>query len=207
MTDYLARPRKQPTAGILAMHAWWGVNDFFRAFCDRLASEGYLALAPDLYQGSTAATIAEAEKLRKGVDRAQAAAIIIKSLKNLQTELKNTRVGLIGFSMGANWALWLVEDKPTAIAATILFYGTRGGDYSQCKSAFLGHFAELDDYVSASGVKKLEKTLRTEGKDAAFFSYPGTHHWFFENDRPEFDPAAADLAWKRSIEFLHNSFA
>jgi carboxymethylenebutenolidase len=110
----------------------------------------------------------------------------------------------MGFSMGAYYALWLVEQAALPVTATVLFYGTRGGDYAATPSAFLGHFAESDEWVAASGVKKLEKALRAAGKEVDFHTYPGTSHWFFESDRPDaFSPQAADLAWQRTVAFLH----
>lgn len=203
MSDYLARPKATPSGGILVLHAWWGLNDFFKGLCDRLAAEGFFVLAPDLYNGAIAKTIPEAEKLSTKIKREVAAAHILKSLKELQAEIPGKAAGLIGFSLGAYWALWLVAEKPKAIAATVLFYGTRGGEYAGTKSAFLGHFAEQDEYESDSGKKKLEKTLKAAGKEAAFFTYPGTRHWFFENDHPEFNAQAADLAWQRTVDFLN----
>ena len=203
MSNYLARPASTPRGGILVLHAWWGLNDFFKGLCDRLAMEGYLILAPDLYDGAIAKTIPEAEKLGTKIKHQAAAAHILKSLKELQAEIPAKATGLIGFSLGAYWALWLVDEKPKAMAATVIFYGTRGGKYVGAKSAFLGHFAEIDEYESESGMKKLEKTLKAADKETAFFTYPGTRHWFFENDRPEFDTQAAGLAWNRTVEFLN----
>jgi carboxymethylenebutenolidase len=98
--------------------------------------------------------------------------------------------------------LWLVDEKPKDISATVLFYAARGGDYAKTKSAFLGHFAQTDEYVSDSGRKKMEKTLKTLGREVAFHVYPDTRHWFFESDRPEFNHQAAKLAWERTVEFL-----
>jgi carboxymethylenebutenolidase len=72
-------------------------------------------------------------------------------------------------------------------------------------SAFLGHFAETDIYVSDSGRKKLEKTLKAAGGDVSFHVYPNTQHWFFENDRPEFQDQAAKLAWQRTITFFNSN--
>ena len=202
MSDYLAKPKSAPRGGVLILHAWWGLNDFFKNLCEKLASEGYVTLASDLYNGATARTIPEADKLRKTVKRDAASAHILDSLKQLQSEVHGKSIATIGFSMGAFWSLWLAEEKPKTIAATILFYGSRGGEYASTRSAFLGHFAETDEYVSDSSKKKLEKVLKVEGKDVSFFTYSDTHHWFFENDRPEFNPRAATLAWERTMEFL-----
>ena len=207
MSDYLARPKPSLRGGILVIHAWWGLNGFFENLCDRLAAQGYVALAPDLYDGAVAQTIPEAEKLRDQLKRKTVEARILEALKELQAEVQAKPVGVAGFSLGAYFALGLVEQNPKDIAATILFYGTRGMKDTGTRSAFLGHFAENDEYESASSRKKLEKTLKTAGKETTFHVYPGTRHWFFEDDRPEFDPPAAELAWQRTIAFLKDYLA
>ena len=204
MSDYLAKPKSAPRGGVLVLHAWWGLNDFFKTLCDRLADEGYLALAPDLYGGEIATTIAEADKLRKKKLKGDVVEKrIFAALKQLKAEVNGAPLGLIGFSLGTYIGLWLLEEKPRTFAAAILFYGTRGGDYTKTRTAFLGHFAETDKYESASGRKKLEKALIASGHKTAFHVYPNTSHWFFENDRPEYNPQAASLAWQRSLEFLN----
>jgi carboxymethylenebutenolidase len=202
MNDFLAKPTTAQRGGLLVLHAWWGLNDFFRGLCNRFADEGFIALAPDLYNGAIATTIPEAEKLRKGLKRDIASRQILKVLAQLQAEGDDNSLGLIGFSMGANWGLWLVEEKPKAFSATILFYGTRGGEYTKTKSAFLGHFAETDEFVSDLSRKKLEKTLRAAGREVSFHVYPNTGHWFFEKNLPEYNPQAAEIAWERTIAFL-----
>lgn len=207
MADYLATPKSAPRGGILVLHAWWGLNDVITDFCNRLAKEGYLVLAPDLYGDELAATPADAERLRQQkIKRNPIHKQIFDALKQLKTEANGAPIALIGFSLGAWLGLWLIEEKPKDIAATVLFYGTRGGEYAKTKSAFIGHFAETDEFVSASGRKKLEKTLKAAGREVTFHVYPETHHWFFENDRPEYNPQAAKLAWQRTVEFLHAQF-
>jgi len=203
MSDYLAKPKSAPRGGILVLHAWWGLNDFFKDFCNRLANEGYLVLAPDLYNGAIARTIPEAEKLRTKLKREPTSEKIIGALKQLRRETEQP-IGLIGFSLGAYWGLWLVDEQPKTFAAAILFYGTRGMKLSETNTAFLGHFAGTDEYVSDSGKKKLEKTLKAAGGQTSFHTYPDTRHWFFENDRPEYNAQAAKAAWERTTEFLKN---
>jgi len=204
MDAYLVTPKSTTRGGILVLHAWWGLNAFFRGLCDRLAIEGFIALAPDLFHGAVATTIPEAENLRGKTKRTVVTKDILQAIEQLQAQpaIKDRSIGVIGFSMGAYWSLWLAEEKSQALAATVLFYGTRGGAYSQTRSAFLGHFAETDEYVADSGKKKLEKTLKATGREVAFFTYPGTGHWFFENDRDTYNAGAADLAWQRTVEFL-----
>lgn len=201
MGYFLVEPGTNPLGGILVLHAWWGLNEFVIDFCKRLGKEGYQVLAPDLYDGGIASNIAEAEKLRGKMKRESTSRAILDALNQLKKDT-GMPVGLIGFSLGAYWSLWLVEEKPKDITATVLFYGARGGKYEKTKSTFLGHFAETDPYVSASGRKKLEKTLTSGGRETTFHVYPGTSHWFFENDRPEYWPEPAELAWQRTLEFL-----
>lgn len=202
MSEYLVRPKSTPRGGILVLHPWWGLNEVIKGFCDRLAENGYHVLAVDLYDGKVASTIAEAEKLSGTLIRKKVEPHLVESAERLQSILRGQPIGVVGFSLGAWWSLWLNERLPDRIAATVLFYGARGMKDTRTRSAFLGHFAETDKYVSDSGRKKLEKTLKAAGRDASFHVYPGTGHWFFESDRPEYNAQAADLAWSRTTDFL-----
>ena len=82
------------------------------------------------------------------------------------------------------------------------FYGTDDGDYRTARAAYLGHFAEHDDFEPLDSVRALETTIRAAGREVTFHVYPGTGHWFVEPHRPEYDAAAADLAWERTLTFL-----
>lgn len=181
---YVARPKSGQGRGVLVLHAWWGLNQFCRAFCDRLAQEGFVALAPDLYHGATASTIEEANKLRSKLKQETVAAEITQAAEHLQAICGASGIGVVGFSLGGYWALWLADQKASP-------------------SAFQFHLAATDDYVAASGVKKVQKSLQTAGKEAEFYTYAGTRHWFFESDRAEaYNAPAAELAWRRTVEFL-----
>jgi carboxymethylenebutenolidase len=105
--------------------------------------------------------------------------------------------------MGGHWAYWLAQRPDLPIVATVTFYAARNGDYSESRSSFQAHFAETDEWVSPASVKKLEKSLSNAGRSFEFHTYPGTGHWFFEDDRVDaFDPQAAALAWRRTLDFL-----
>jgi carboxymethylenebutenolidase len=208
MSDYLAIPKSALRGGILVLHAWWGLNDFAKQFCNRLANEGYLVLAPDLYGGETAETPADAKRLRQAKIKSDPTLYqILDAFERLKNDSGGAPLGLVGFSLGAWLGLWLVEEKPKEIAATVLFYGARGGDFAQTKSAFLGHYAETDEFVSDSGRKKLARTLKAAGRQVEFHVYPDTRHWFFESDRPEYNEEAARLAWERTLAFLRGRLA
>jgi carboxymethylenebutenolidase len=113
-------------------------------------------------------------------------------------------IGVVGFSTGASWALWLSARASTEVAATVAFYGGQSVDFSEARSAYLGHFAEFDGLVSEDETAELEAHLKLVGRQATFHRYPGTSHWFFEADRgPAHSPDAAALAWERTVAFLH----
>ena len=207
---YLAMPLTGKGAGVLVLHAWWGLNDTMKAFCTRLAESGFVAFAPDLYHGKVADNIADAETLVKALNTnpLQAEADIADA-----TRFLNERVGpadhgiaVIGFSLGANYALDLAAADPEHIRSVILFYGTGGGDYSHSKADYLGHFADKDEFEPQSSIDELEESLKRAGRPVTFYRYSGTGHWFFEPDRTQaYNQAAASLAWDRTLAFLKRS--
>ena len=202
---YVALPPSGKGPGVLVIHAWWGLNDFFRGVCDRLAGEGFVAIAPDLFEGQVATTIAGAKRLRAKPKREPTYKTLIRAIEQLSNHpaVQGSTIGVIGFSMGGHWALWLSQRPELPIGATVTFYGARAGDYTSSRAVFLGHFAEKDDWVSDAALKKLKKSLETAGRTAEFFVYPDTNHWFFEFDREyALNFQAAELAWERTIKFL-----
>ncbi len=210
VNGYLALPRQSDGPGVLVLHAWWGLNDFFRGLCDRLATAGFVAFAPDLYRGATASTRDEAEKLVSKINLSKlnqeaAGEDVLSSVEGLRIHphVRGKRLGVIGFSLGAFFGLWLAEERPQDAAAIVLFYGTREGNYVKTRASFLGHFAEMDEFEPVASVQDFEKSLHASGKDVTFHTYPGTTHWFFEKDRPDaYDANAAEIAWQRTIQFL-----
>jgi carboxymethylenebutenolidase len=115
---------------------------------------------------------------------------------------------VIGFSLGAFYALDFSASDPETVRAVVLFYGTGPIDASKSRAAYLGHFADDDLFEARSDVDSLEQTLRRAGRPVTFYHYPGTGHWFFEPDRAgAYNPAAAELAWERTLNFLRESFS
>ena len=207
---FLAVPSTGEGPGVLVLHAWWGLNDTVKAFCARLAEAGFVAFAPDLYHGRIADNIADAETFGKALDanHLQAKAEIADAALFLNERVGQTGRGLavIGFSLGAYYALDLAAADPEHIRSVVLFYGTGGGDYSNSRAAYLGHFAEEDEFEPQSSIDSLEESLRRAGRPVTFYRYPGTGHWFFEPDRADaYNQAAAALAWERTLTFLRDS--
>jgi carboxymethylenebutenolidase len=215
MTDsqphgFLAIPPTGQGPGVLVLHAWWGLNDTMKTFCTRLAEAGFVAFAPDLYHGQVADNIADAETLGKALDanHLQAKAEIAAATRFLNERVGQAGRGLavIGFSLGAYYALDLAAADPEHIHSVVIFYGTGDDDYSHSRAAYLGHFAEQDEYEPQANVDHLEEVLRRAGRPVTFYHYSGAGHWFFEPDRPQaYNQAAASLAWERTLAFLKRS--
>lgn len=207
---FLAAPHAGKGPGVLVLHAWWGLNDTIKAFCTRLAEAGFVAFAPDLYHGQVADTIAGAEALSSALDarHLQAKGEIAEAtvFLNQRAELTGDGLAIIGFSLGAYYALDLAASHPEHIHSVVLFYGTGPADFNHSKAAYLGHFAENDPYEPPENVDWLEEALKNAGRPTTFYRYPGTGHWFFEPDRSQaYNQAAASLAWERTLAFLERS--
>ncbi len=213
---YLAEPDDAMEAGapgVVVLHAWWGLTEPFRQVCDRLAEAGFVALAPDLYRGKATASVEEADALGSALDqqverwRGDIRGAIQFLRQHEGTNLADGRgkVAIIGFSLGGSYALDMSVNMPEEIAAVVSFYDAYPGlDYRRAQAAYLCHFAEDDQFVPAQKVAKLEQNLHAAGRQAAVYTYPGTKHWFFEANRPDaYDPAAAALAWERTLAFLN----
>src|SRR5260370_37429803 len=117
---YLAIPEKT-RGGVLVLHAWWGLNDFFKSFADKLASQGFVALAPDLYDGPIAKSVEEAKDLHSRVDNERIKQIVLGATDYLRTDssISGHKIGVIGFSMGAAWSLSLSTLKPEPVGQIV----------------------------------------------------------------------------------------
>ena len=206
-TGYIAIPERGEGPGVLVLHAWWGLNDFFKDLCERLAREGFVAAAPDLYGGAIASTVDEAEQLLSTLNFEEAKAKVTSAAEYVRDHpaVRGKGIGAIGFSMGGSWALLLSSLVPESIAAVVLFYGSGAADLAAARAAYLGHFAEHDEWEPLEGIRQVEADMRAAGREVTFYTYPHAGHWFFESNRPEnYDPEAATLAWQRTCDFLRD---
>lgn len=202
---YLALPAQSNAPGVIVLHAWWGLNPIFKNLCDRLAAEGFAAFAPDVNSGRVAKSIDEAKQIMSELDGQRKNDIVTAApdfLRNQPGVLKEA-FSVIGFSMGAAWSLVLAGERPEDIRKIVMFYGAGEAEYDKIKVDVLGHFAEKDEWEDEKYIRAMEEGMQAAGLKTEFHFYPNTSHWFFENDRPEFNPQAAGLAWKRTLEFLH----
>ena len=209
---YLAEPSHGNGSGVVVLHAWWGLTEPFRQVCDRLAEVGFVALAPDLYHGKTTASVEEAGVLSEALDqdverwRGDIAGAVQVLRQHTAIHLAGGRgkLALIGFSLGGAYALDMSVTLAGEIAAVVTFYDSYPGlDYRRASAAYLLHFSQDDPFVPAEAAAQMDQELQAAGRPVSVYSYPGTKHWFFENNRPEYDAGAAQLSWERTIQFLH----
>jgi carboxymethylenebutenolidase len=201
---YLALPAEGQGPGVLVLHAWWGLKPFFKELCDRLAAQGFVALAPDLYHGPVATTIDEAKALMEAADGQQMGATVMAAKDFLLTHPAQTanKLGVMGFSMGSGWALMAATRAPEQFAAVVSFYGAGEAEFGQMQAKFMGHFSDTDEWEPLKWVNWMADAMKTAGVDATILIYPGLPHWFMESDRPEYTPEAANLAWDRTVTFF-----
>ena len=205
---YISLPPSGSGPGVVVIQEWWGLVPHIRDVADRLAAQGFVAVAPDLYRGKETAEPDEAGKLVMEMQLEQAAKDMAAAVDALAAmpETTGEGVGVVGFCVGGGLALFLASRKPE-VRAVVCYYGfPRDGmnwDLSAVKGAVLGHAAEHDDFAPPEVTERIEGELRAAGVDVTFHHYPGTSHAFFNDARPEVhDPEAAELSWQRTLEFL-----
>jgi carboxymethylenebutenolidase len=207
---YLAHPESGFGPGIVVLQEWWGLNEQIKEVCDRFASEGFVALAPDIYRGAATTEPDEAGKLMMSLNIEQAAKDMAGAVKFLRSNAAVTSngVGVTGFCMGGGLALWLATLVPDDVLAVVPYYGVipweaAQPDYSKLSALVQGHYAENDDFAGPEVVAALEEQLKGLGKQVEFFTYPGVEHAFTNHHRPEvFHEEHSETAWRRTIAFF-----
>jgi len=196
--------------GIVVIQEWWGLNDQIRGVADKFAAAGYRALVPDLYRGKVALEANEAEHLMKGLNFAVAAAQDVRGAVQHLKASGSTKVGVTGFCMGGALSLLAAVTVPEADAA-VVWYGYPPLEYvdaSRIKVPLMGHWATEDAAFPIGKVDELEKKLRDAKVAFEFHRYHAKHA--FANETADsknlpflkYDAAAAELAWRRTMEFL-----
>lgn len=206
---YLALPAAGSGPGVIVLQEWWGINDQIKEVCDRFASEGFVALAPDIYRGVVTQEPDEAGKLMMQLNIEQAAKDMSGAVRYLAAHdaVTSKGLGVVGYCMGGALALWLATLQPELVDAVAPYYGVAGWpsppDFSRLQAPVQGHYAENDDFAGPPAVQALEEELTALGKPHEFFLYPGTEHAFTNHHRPEVhDEAATEQAWARTIAFF-----
>lgn len=195
-------PGAASSRAILVIHSWWRLTQSFRDYGASLAKAGYFVGLADLFDGETADTESEARALRARPRRVPIYKTLAADIAALRERAgsADARIGLVGFSMGGHWAVWLSQRSEYAVAATSLYYAARGGSYAECKAGIIAHFAERDPWVSASARRGMEHAIRQAGCGYEAFDYPRTGHWFAETAQAgAYDASAARQALDRDL--------
>ena len=198
---------KGPFPALVVVHEWWGLNDWVKEQASKLADQGYVSLAVDLYRGKVATTADMAHELMRGVpeDRAKrnlhAAVEFLKS----QPDVKKDRIGAIGWCMGGGYALDVALQEPD-LAALVINYGHLATDREALKkinAPILGLFGGQDRGITPDDVHKFEQQLKQLGKKVDIKIYDDAGHAFENpNNKDGYRAADAADAWKRTVDFL-----
>jgi carboxymethylenebutenolidase len=204
---YLARPAGEPRAGLIVIHEWWGLNDNIREMSNRLAAEGYLALAVDLYEGQVAADAGQARELMSAAmgDPDRVDEHLRGAFHWLREEGGVARVGSIGWCFGGALSLRTAIMLPEELDAAVIYYGRLVTDPAQLaplRMPILGIFGGQDRGIPVESVLEFETMLQTLGKTAEIVVYEDADHAFANPSGTRYEPEAAADAWRRTLEFL-----
>jgi carboxymethylenebutenolidase len=206
---YLAVPGSGSGPGVVVIQEWWGLTEHITDVTDRLAAEGFVALAPDLYGGATTHDADEAGELMGKLPVQDAARDLGGAVDFLLAHeaVTSSSVGAVGFCMGGGFVLVLAAQQGDKIGAAVPFYGVlKEGypDFSGLTAPLLGHFGEQDEMADPASVQALaERIERESGVRPEFHQYPAGHAFFNdENHLGTYDAEQAQLAWNRTLEFL-----
>ncbi|MDH3755925.1 MAG: dienelactone hydrolase family protein [Acidimicrobiia bacterium] len=203
---YLALPG-EPGPALIVLQEWWGLVPHIKDVADRFAAEGFVALAPDLYEGESAESPDDAGRMMMTLDIEDAGRALGGAIDHLlaHDDVTSSGVGVVGYCMGGGLALMVAAQRPDAVHAVAPYYGVlvwedHQPDLSKITAKVQGHYAELDDFVTPAVATDLAEALRSHGADVELFIYEGADHAFFNDTRPDvYNADAATLAWDRTL--------
>ncbi|MFT4658191.1 MAG: carboxymethylenebutenolidase [Ilumatobacter sp.] len=214
---YLALPEGASGPGVIVVQEWWGLDSGIKEMADRLATAGFVALAPDLYHGELAAhdEMDKAGQLMTELPPERAALDMSRAVDALADHDATTGdgVGVMGFCMGGMLTFILASNRPDKIKAAVPFYGFPSTDmepdYSKIEASIQGHMAEHDDFFPPAAAKELEAKLHGLGKDVSITVHPGSGHAFMapHNALGTQNQELYDMIWPQATAFLHDKLA
>ncbi|MCZ6544695.1 MAG: dienelactone hydrolase family protein [Chloroflexi bacterium] len=206
-SGYLAYPTEGgPYPGVVVIQEWWGLNDNIKDIANRIAAEGYVAVAPDLYHGEVADEPDLAQKLMMAMVQEQATKDMNGAVAALQArdDVVSDRIGTTGFCMGGGLAL-LLHMQNGAVKASAPFYGVPMGDLADCKNiqgGVLGIYAGLDGFVTQEYVDQVGQALNDAGVPNEIVVYPEADHGFFNDTSDVFKADDASDSWEKLKTFF-----
>ena len=207
---YLAIAEGGRGPGVIVIQEWWGIVPHIKDVCERFASAGFTALAPDLYHGRSTTEPDEAGKLMMALNIQHAATDMSGAVDHLVAHEATTtsHVGVVGYCMGGGLALVLASRRPDVVGAVAPYYGLipwpdAHPDWGAITATIRGHYAANDDMFNPAAVNQLTETLEGLGKDVHMTIHPDTDHAFFNDTRPEvYDPSASNVAFADTVELF-----
>ena len=209
-SGYLALPESGSGPAVIVIQEWWGLVPHIKSVADRFAQAGFVALAPDLYRGQIAAEPDTAKKLLMELELVQAGSDISSAASYLLAHpaVTSHSVGTVGFCMGGSLSIWSATLCEEITAAVAYYPGASWERHAPEWRNFAGksaliHCAEGDGTSAAPGIQEAVREITSAGGSIDTYDYAGTAHAFFNDDRPEVYAAqAAELSWKRTLEFF-----
>lgn len=195
---------------LIVVHEWWGLNDDIRGLSDRFAAEGFAALAVDLYGGRSTADAMEAMQLVNDMKTAEAMKVIAGAVGFAKAHGRsNGKVGITGFCLGGAMAIAAACTVP-GLAASVPFYGVPRAefvDFTAPRPPILGHYGERDGSIPPEKIQPVVDAALASGNRFELCLYDAGHAFMRAHDAKAFDPAAAALAWARTLAFLRAELA
>lgn len=197
----------EPLPAVIMIHERWGLNDNIRAMADRLAAEGYIVLAIDLFGGQVAERPEAARQLMLSVIESpeSATANIRQAYDFVSSTAGAPRVASMGLGFGGGWSLNMATEFPDELDAAVIYYGQVTADEDELRpinAHILGLFGADDRVVSAESAQAFAAALERLRKDHEIHIYPGVASAFANPTDRSYDVGAADDAWNRTLEFL-----
>lgn len=210
--SYLSLPKGKtpPIAGIVVIHEWWGLNDNIRHWADRLADDGYAALAVDLYGGVVAKSPDEAMAAMKNVDEKKALGTLLAAHDFLEKDSRvmAPKTASIGWCFGGAWSLRLAMNE-SDLDAAVIYYGhlvTEPEALKPIKAEILGIFGNRDKSITPENVNAFDAALTTANVGHAIFRYDAEHA-FANPSSSRYEQKSAGDAWAHVREFLGRRLA
>lgn len=205
---YWARPKgEEELSGVIVIHENQGLNDHIKDVTRRMALAGFLAVAPDALSplGGTPEDSNEARSRLRELDTQDTIKNFVAAVQYLKTHpLSTGKVGCTGFCWGGGMTNQVAVHSPD-LSAAVPYYGSQPAveDVPKIKASLLLHYAGLDKRINA-GIKAFEAALKKASVDYKIYMYEGAGHAFFnDTNESRYHKAAAQLAWKRTIEFFN----
>jgi len=198
----------EPLPAVIVIHEWWGLNDGVRAMADRIAAQGYIVLAIDLYGGQTADEPTGARKLMLEVveNPEPANENIRQAYEFVERTAGAPAIASLGWCFGGGWALNTALLFPQELDAAVIYYGQVTDDEERLQPLavpLLGIFAADDRGITVESVRSFEAALERLRKEAEIHVFPGVGHAFANPSGRNYDAEAAAEAWKLTMDFLH----